>query len=133
MKKRMMENILNLLTLAVILTMSSLSYAGEWIAVDGGSIEIDLNDKENEDDLWVFLSTIEDHKFYPRKEYLYQYQANIRYKLEELHINALCYTERRDDLHREFVVVDDGGTCYFQVKYKFKTGTFYDLSVNGEA
>jgi len=37
------------------------------------------------------------------------------------------------DWQRRPVDVDDGGDCYFQVRYDPKTGRLFDLSVNGDA
>ena len=37
------------------------------------------------------------------------------------------------DWQRRPVDVDDGGDCYFQVRYDPHTGRFFDLSVNGDA
>lgn len=37
------------------------------------------------------------------------------------------------DFHQELVVVDDGGDCFFGVKFDLETGIFFDLYVNGEA
>jgi hypothetical protein len=37
------------------------------------------------------------------------------------------------DWQQEFVIVLDGGDCFFQVKYDVKSGLFIGLQVNGEA
>jgi hypothetical protein len=37
------------------------------------------------------------------------------------------------DWQHEIVLVIDGGSCYFEVKYDVQTGEFYDLSIHGEA
>jgi hypothetical protein len=122
-----------IILLLLILLTSDVTHAGDWIEVDGGSIEIGLNEKKIESSLWKFLGVKKQYKFLPRKNYTYQYQANIKNGKEEVYINAFCEIQKRKDLHKHFVVVKDGGSCYFQVKCDPKKGKFYDLSVNGEA
>ena len=69
-------------------------------------------------------------KFEPKEKYTFQYKATSS---EEIYINALCDTFERKDLHKELVMVFDGGSCFFQINYNLKTGKFYELQVNGEA
>jgi archaellin len=123
----------HIILLLLILLTSGVIHAGNWIAVDGGSNGIDLNETKIENSLWTFLEAKKQYKFFPRKNYTYQYQANIKNGEEEVYINAFCEIQKRKDLHKYFIVVKDGGPCYFQIKYNPRTGKFYDLSVNGEA
>ncbi len=46
--------------------------------------------------------------------------------------NFFCNADDTD-WKREIVAVLDGGSCYFEVKYNVHMGTFYDLSIHGEA
>ncbi len=38
-----------------------------------------------------------------------------------------------EELTQRVVVIFDGGSCYFQATYNFKTKAFVKLVVNGEA
>lgn len=46
--------------------------------------------------------------------------------------NFLC-TETSVDWKKEWVFVLDGGDCFFQLQFDVETGTFMELTVNGEA
>ena len=118
------------LFIALVLFISSDAFAGEWIAVDGGVVEIKIDSLSIENDLWAYIHNNSAIKFEPRNTYVYQYLAISN---SEILINALCRVDAKKSLHSEFVIVFDGGSCYFQVNYNFKTGTFSKLYVNGEA
>ena len=122
-----MKKYLSILFLSLL---PSTLYAGEWIAVDGGVVEIKLKAEEVENKLWLYIKKASTRKFETRDKYTYQYKA-INNK--EIYINALCDTFGEKSLHKEFVMVDDGGSCFFQINYNFKTGKFSKLQVNGEA
>jgi hypothetical protein len=47
--------------------------------------------------------------------------------------NFFCADGGDKDWQRRPVDVDDGGDCYFQVRYDPKTGRFFALSVNADA
>lgn len=121
-----------MLLFIIFLTLTT-AHAGEWIVVDGGSIKIDLNEKKVEHSLWEFLATKKEYKFLPKENYTYQYQSNVKNGKEEVYINAFCKERKQLNLHKDFVVVLDGGSCYFHIKYNPEIGEFYNLSVNGEA
>jgi len=38
-----------------------------------------------------------------------------------------------DDWDEQWLYVDDGGNCFFQVQYNLDTGTYFGLIINGEA
>jgi hypothetical protein len=69
----------------------------------------------------------------PFKEYKRQLVAVINANGEkEVWVN--CFCDRDWGRYREnLLVVDDGGTCYFNVKINLTTKTSYDLMVNGDA
>ena len=113
-----------------VFLLPSTLHASEWIAVDGGVIEIKLNAEEVENKLWLYIKKESTRKFEPRDKYTYQYKAVNN---QEIYINALCDTFGEKSLHKEFVMVDDGGSCFFQISYNIKTGQFSKLQVNGEA
>ncbi len=113
-----------------VLFVPGVLYAGEWVTVDGGVLEIDLAEGKLENELWRYINKVSTRKFEPKDKYTYQYKA---LNSEEIYINALCNAFEIKDLHKEFVMVFDGGTCFFQINYNHKTGKFYKLQVNGEA
>jgi hypothetical protein len=67
------------------------------------------------------------------KEYKKQLVVVINSKAEkEVWVN--CFCDKRDESWRtEFVVVHDGGPCYFNFKLNLATNEVYDFSVNGFA
>ena len=110
--------------------LPSLAFAGEWIQVDGGVVEIDLRQKEFESKLWLYLNQFRKYQFQSKDKYTYQYQVQSK---DVLYINAFCKDFPNKDLNKEFLQVFDGGACFFQIKYNLKNDKFYELIVNGEA
>jgi hypothetical protein len=43
------------------------------------------------------------------------------------------YYDYFEDWPDEVAAVNDGGDCFFELRYNVETGTFHDLSVHGEA
>ena len=64
------------------------------------------------------------------KTTVYQYKTINK---SELYINAFCEIGEDRDIEKNFVMVLDGGSCYFQATYDFNTNEFVKLEVNGEA
>lgn len=52
---------------------------------------------------------------------------------KEVWVNCFCSKPNSEQWREEIVVVDDGGSCYFNVKINLTTQSSYDLAVNGEA
>ncbi len=52
-----------------------------------------------------------------------------------IYVNAFCkyYADRGHKWRIEFVYVQDGGPCYFQVWYDPQAKVFTRLAINGEA
>ncbi|HMT10961.1 MAG TPA: hypothetical protein PKA39_04995 [Ignavibacteria bacterium] len=50
-------------------------------------------------------------------------------------INCFCYAyiDYMRNWKESFILVDDGGNCFFNVKVNLNTGQYYDLMVNGNA
>ncbi len=67
------------------------------------------------------------------KSYTFQYQEAGMPGNKWIFINAFCMEWADLPLHKEFVLVKDGGTCFFQLKYDPQKKRFYDLYINGEA
>ena len=116
--------------IVLLIFLPTLLYAGDWIQVDGGVTELDLNQKELETELWKHLNKHSKYKFQPKIKYTYQYQVQ---KGNVLYINAFCDNPSQKELSKYFVVVKDGGSCFFQVKFNLEKGKFFGLNVNGEA
>ena len=67
------------------------------------------------------------------REYTFQYQGQEESERKSIFINALCIGDDRWHLDREMVIVLDGGSCFFNVKYDPARKQFYGLSINGGA
>lgn len=64
-------------------------------------------------------------------EYQRQYIGIERGGKQIIYGNFFC--EEDDNWRKEFVMVIDGGDCYFQVEYDVESGKFIYLAVNGES
>ena len=115
--------------LVLILITPHVSLASEWVAIDGGITEVKLNSEKVESELWKYINKESKIKFKAKEKYTYQYQA---INSEIMSINTLCETYGKT-LNTNFILVLDGGSCYFQINYNYKTGVFSELQVNGEA
>jgi hypothetical protein len=65
-------------------------------------------------------------------DYKRQYLGILENGEQIIYANFFC-DATFEEWRQEFVLVNDGGDCFFQVKYNVATGEFYDFSVNGEA
>jgi hypothetical protein len=66
--------------------------------------------------------------------YKRQYFGISRRGARVIYANFFCRLfEPGQDWHHMPVQVEDGGDCYFSIKYDVKRGAFYDFMVNGEA
>ena len=61
-----------------------------------------------------------------------QYAGAIQGGQPLIILNAFCDTDSLTWLATPYVV-DDGGNCYFSVRWDVSTGTFFELRINGEA
>jgi len=65
-------------------------------------------------------------------EYKRQYFPGINDKGEKVvWVNCFCHTSR--DWKKQLIMVEDGGSCYFNVTINLTTGKYYHLRVNGVA
>lgn len=63
-----------------------------------------------------------------------QYGGVIVDKQRLVFVNFACERSGHGgDLRKRWIVVDDGGSCYFNLRWDPKTKRFSDLAVNGEA
>jgi len=67
------------------------------------------------------------------RDYTFQHQGQEEKGRRFIFINALCGHRDRQRLDQEIVVIFDGGSCYFNVKYDPSQRTFFNLFINGEA
>lgn len=67
------------------------------------------------------------------QDYIFQYQSQEQKGRRFIFINALCIHRGRQRLDKEMVIIFDGGSCYFNVKYDPSQKGFFDLFINGEA
>lgn len=92
-----------------------------------------------EADLPAFLRTAENPWLRPdppiwerEPDYMRQYLGIVENGAEIIYANFFC--DAHDfDWRSKYYFVNDGGDCFFQVKYNPQTHEFFDLSVNGEA
>jgi hypothetical protein len=87
-----------------------------------------FNELQIENQLWEYVTKKYDGKFELRDLYNYQYLVldNHSYK-----INAFCNSLGTRNLKEEYLLVDDGGSCYFEVNYDSLSNKFSKLYVNG--
>lgn len=67
--------------------------------------------------------------------YRFQYQGQEEQGHKFVYINAFCnlYDHKGIKLSEHFVLVHDGGGCFFQLKYDPVADKFFDAFINGEA
>ncbi len=67
--------------------------------------------------------------------YRFQYQGQEEKGFKFVYINAFCklYNDKHLKLSKEFIRVEDGGSCFFQLKYDPIADKFFDAFINGEA
>ncbi len=65
-------------------------------------------------------------------EYMVQFFGITLDDRRIVYANYFC-TDTERDWRKEFIMVMDGGQCFFQFMYDADTGEFFNLRVNGEA
>ena len=128
---------------AVIFTAANAQEQGvdRWFSLDAGDYW--TPDEEEiialEEGLEAFLRT-EAGDTYPRlsdelSSYKRQYFGIVKEGGREIFGVFFCasYYEYFDNWDESLAAVNDGGDCFFELRYNVETGTFSDLSVHGEA
>ena len=93
---------------------------------------------EAESKLVAFLQQTKAPKFQQEKilknikTYKRQYVGVVKNGEQDIFINFFC-DSGHVEWTKHFVMVSDGGACFFQVTFSTKTKTFSDLMVNGVA
>ena len=65
--------------------------------------------------------------------YKRQYVAVINsFGEKEVWVNCLC-KQNNENWKKEIIFVDDGGSCYFNLKINLSKSRYYDLVINGDA
>lgn len=67
------------------------------------------------------------------QDYTFQYQGQEEKGRKYIFVNALCNQNDRQGLDKKIVIIFDGGTCYFNLKYDPSQKVFFGLLINGEA
>ena len=67
------------------------------------------------------------------RDYKRQYAGIVEGGRRKIYANFFCNSAKITDWKIRPVAVEDGGDCFFQIKYDIEAGTFSDLYINGEA
>ena len=72
----------------------------------------------------------------PTEEQLLEYHRQYLGIIEEgrhvIYANYFC-EDSVQDWENQFVMVQDGGSCFFQLRFEVGASRYYDLHINGEA
>ncbi len=108
-----------------------------WISVEGGSWAPTAGVLGHiERKLQPFVTTAatsEGRQLEDWATYTLQYQGQETKGLRTVKIQATCRVPPGLDLNRSFIIVYDGGTCYFSIQYDPVRDAFFDLEINGES
>jgi len=122
------------LIFTILFVLPTSCYCGEWFPFSKDYKPLlnsnHFNESAVENLLWTHITKNSDRDFEPKKFYNYQYQVlgNNIYK-----VNAFCNALGAANISENYIVVDDGGSCYFEIEYNSSTKIFSKLYVNGEA
>jgi hypothetical protein len=124
------------LALALIVA-TSVNAADGWIKVDGGEWDPTpkmLNDLKNQIESYVqSQAKAQGRELKNWQDYTFQYQGQEEKGRKYIFVNALCNQRDRQGLDKKIVIIFDGGSCYFNVKYDPSQKVFFALFINGEA
>jgi hypothetical protein len=128
---------LQLFAIGCFLSAAALADDAVWFKVRGGSWEPDAAIvSQLQRDLQPAVARLAGGRFkdfHHWWEYKFQYQGQGADSGLHVLVSALCDLYEDRDLTAQFVVVNDGGPCFFEVKYDPKAQRFYDLVINGVA
>lgn len=109
---------------------------GSWVAVPGGSWSPSselMGEVRGQIESYVKQHAVEQHlQLADWSRYSFQYQGQLENGRQAVFINAFCDAPP-EYARQQFVVVLDGGPCFFQVKYDPEKKQFFQLTFNGEA
>jgi hypothetical protein len=122
------------LCVAVITTTGA---AERWIKVAGGKWDPSstmLTDLKAQIESYVKSQAKAQGRELKRwQDYTFQYQGQEEKGRKYIFVNALCVSTDRHTLDKQIIVILDGGSCFFNLKYDPGQKVFFDLIINGEA
>lgn len=108
-----------------------------WVSVEGGSwvpsAETIAKIKEQIESFVRTQAKIEGRELQEWKSYTFQYQGQEEHTKKFVFVNAFCINNSTRQPSKQMILVLDGGTCFFNVKYDPKNNQFFELLINGEA
>jgi hypothetical protein len=135
MKRKILKALIWLaLCLAVITTAGA---AERWIKVGGGKWDPSpkmLADLKAQIESYVkSQARAQGRELKKWQGYTFQYQGQEEKGRKYIFVNALCASTDRQTLDKQIIVILDGGSCFFNLKYDPGQKVFFDLFINGEA
>ena len=109
---------------------------GRWVPVQGGWQPEPQVVSELKAKLQPYVESkaqAQGRKMRTWSEYTFQYQGQEEKGRKYVLVNALCHKDQRWNLEKQVVVIFDGGSCFFHLKFDPQTRRYYDLIINGEA
>jgi hypothetical protein len=114
-----------------------LEAADKWVKVNGGSWEPSpkmLVDLKAQIESYVKSQVKAQGRELKRwEDYTFQYQGREEKGRKFIFINALCIQSDSPRLDKEIIVILDGGSCFFNLKFDPDRNEFFELFINGEA
>jgi hypothetical protein len=108
-----------------------------WVKVEGGSWvptnETIAKIKEHIEPFVRTQAKLDSRELREWRNYTFQYQGQEVRGRKFVFVNSFCVNDDRWQLNKQMVLVLDGGTCFFNVKYDPKKNQFFELFINGEA
>lgn len=133
------------LTVIPILSILMLSFAfsvraepeKHWVEVEGGSwvpgAETISRIKEQIEPFVQAQARKEGRELREWVTYTFQYQGREEKGKKFVFVNALCFIDQRWQLSKQMILVYDGGTCFFNLRYDAEKDKLFGLIINGEA
>lgn len=107
---------------------------GSWLPIPGGSwspASRQVEDVRSGSKRFVESEAEKRHMpLRPWSTYTFQYQGQTSHDRRVIYVNAFCEPPP-DYARRQFVDVDDGGSCYFQLRYDPAARKFVEVTFNG--
>ena len=99
-----------------------------WYLVGPPSPHLELS--KFQADLFEYASKQTNISLLAESEYLYQYKY---FKPNLVEVRGICVRiPKQHDIYKDFLLVFDGGNCFFSVKFDIEKSMFYELWINGE-
>ncbi len=133
----MNKKIVFILFALCLVVVTSVNAAESWIKVAGGkwdpSPQMLTNLKTQIESYVRSQAKAQNRELRQWKDYTFQYQGQEEKGRKFIFINALCRPNHQQALDKQIIVILDGGSCFFNLKYDPKRKVFFDLFINGEA